>query len=107
MRTGCVLPSSVAHDDLTLALGSVAGRISTEVSEAGLQVMQAFGDRGSQITTELARVGDHMVGAMGDRGTALIDRMTITAEAVNQALTNSSELVTGNLTQRAARSPIS
>src|SRR5262249_36870223 len=30
----------VAHEDLTLALGSVAGRISTEVSEAGFQVMR-------------------------------------------------------------------
>ena len=45
----------VAHDDLTLALGSVAGRISSEVSEAGLQVMRSFGERGSQLTSELAK----------------------------------------------------
>ena len=43
----------VAHEDLSLALGSVAGRISSEVSEAGFQVMRAFGDRGGQLTTEL------------------------------------------------------
>src|SRR5215207_2924343 len=75
----------VAHEDLTLALGSVAGRISAEVSEAGFQVMRAFGDRGSQLTTELGKVGDQMVEAMAERGSTLIERMAITADEVNRA----------------------
>ena len=92
----------VAHEDLTLALGSVAGRISTEVSEAGLEVMRSFGDRGSELTEELGKAGDEMVKAMGERSSSLIERMAMTADEVNRALNTSSERVAGTVSERVA-----
>jgi len=92
----------VAHEDLTLALGTVAGRVSGEVSEAGAQVMKSFSDQGRDITGQLGKVGSEMVEAMGDRRLVLIERMAITADGVNSALAASSDLVTDALKQRAA-----
>lgn len=91
----------VAHEDLTLALGSVTGRISQEISEAGYQVMRTLGERGTDLSLDLNRAGDTIVEAMTDRGSAIIERMTVTADEVNRALASSSERVTEYLTERA------